>query len=95
MQGTSTTRRSGKSPVTKSSASPQVAGQITADRSNDKLLTFEEVCEITRTGEATWRWKRHRGEAPFLWRSNRRLVAWQSELFAYLEAQRLADQDKA
>lgn len=91
MHGTSTSTRRGKSPASKVTLSPQVAEQIGADRSNDVLLTFEEVCELTRTNAATWRWKRHRREAPFLWRSGRRLVAWKSDVLAHLEAQRLAD----
>ena len=96
MHGTSTTRASGKSPTAKVKMSPQVAEQIGADRSNDTLLTFPaEVCELTRIEEATWRWKRHRGEAPFLFRMGRRLYAWRSDVVAYIEAQRLADQADA
>ncbi|AQZ67614.1 hypothetical protein BKM31_44650 [[Actinomadura] parvosata subsp. kistnae] len=95
MHGSTTTRGSGKSSRSKVNASPQVADLI-ADRSNDRLLTFpDEVVELTRIEEATWRWKRHRGEAPFLFRMGRRLYAWRSDVVAWIEAQRLADQADA
>jgi predicted DNA-binding transcriptional regulator AlpA len=63
------------------------------DRANDTLLTFpDEVCALTRMEEATLRYKRHRGEAPFLFKMGKRLYAWRSDCVAWIEAHRLADQ---
>ncbi|MFI6299576.1 helix-turn-helix transcriptional regulator [Nonomuraea sp. NPDC050790] len=96
MKGTSAPSRTSKSRATAAQVSLQVNAPLAADRSNDRLLTFpEEVCELTRMEAATWRYKRHRGEAPFLFRMGRRLYAWRSDVVAWIEAQRLADQADA
>lgn len=60
-------------------------------RPADRLLTLEEVCAITRRPPATEYHLRHCGKAPYLWRSDGRLVAWESELLRHLERQRDAD----
>ncbi|MEU4576661.1 hypothetical protein [Nonomuraea sp. NPDC023979] len=60
---------------------------------NDVLLTFpEEVCALTRRTEKTERWMRQHRRTSYLWRSGKRLFAWKSDVIAYLEEQRLADQ---
>lgn len=78
-------------PSTRDSLSPQVAEQVHADRSNDRLLTIDEVAEIKRTTPATERWLRHQGQAPYYFRLGRRVVAWQSDLLAHIEAVRQAE----
>lgn len=59
---------------------------------DDRLLLLPEVAELSRRSEATLRWLRHVGgdDAPPLWRQGRRLVAWRSEVLAWLDRQREA-----
>lgn len=57
----------------------------------DELLRLSEVCKLKKTSEATERWLRHEGRAPYLWKSGRNLVAWKSEVLAHLAAEREAD----
>lgn len=62
-------------------------------REGDVLLTFpEEVCALTRREEPTERWLRARKKTTYLFRMGRRLYAWRSDVVAYIEAQRAADQ---
>ncbi|WP_433519058.1 helix-turn-helix transcriptional regulator [Nonomuraea sp. CA-143628] len=87
MHSSSTDTR--KSPTSRRSAQANAA----PDRADDTLLTFpDEVCALTRMEEATLRYKRHRGEAEFLFKMGKRLYAWKSDCIAYIEAHRLADQ---
>lgn len=78
-------------PTARVSLSPQVAEQLHAGRSNDRLLTIDEVAEIKRTTAATERWLRHRGQAPYYFRLGRRVVAWESDVVAHIEAARQAE----
>lgn len=61
-----------------------------AGHEGDRLLTFAEVCGLTRMDEGALRWLRHKGESP-LWKRHGRLVAWESEVIAWLEQERAAD----
>lgn len=56
----------------------------------DRLLTLDEISEWTHLPKETIRYKRHRGEMPFVFRLGRRLVAYESELDAWIRAQRRA-----
>lgn len=58
--------------------------------SNDKLLTLEQISELTHMPVATLRYKRHRGELPFIFKIGRRLVAHRGDLDKWIDAQRLA-----
>ncbi|MEV4001016.1 helix-turn-helix domain-containing protein [Actinomadura sp. NPDC049753] len=63
------------------------------DRTGDRLVPFEESAEITTLSPATLRWMRHRGEGPpFFKVGGRRLVVWESDLYAWIEAQAAKDQ---
>ena len=67
--------------------------QPTADReerTQDPLLTLDEVSERTHMPVTTLRYKRHMGELPFLFKLGRRLVAYRSELDNWIDAQREA-----
>ncbi|MFC4062783.1 helix-turn-helix transcriptional regulator [Planomonospora corallina] len=57
-------------------------------------MTLPEIAAYTRRSEQTLRWLRHRGgdDAPPLWRQGRPLVAWKSEINAWLDAQRAKDE---
>lgn len=60
---------------------------------NDRLLVLSEVAEYIRTEEETIRWwrKNRHKDAPPVWKKAGRLVAWKSEIDAWLDAQRDAD----
>ncbi|WP_067967453.1 helix-turn-helix transcriptional regulator [Nocardiopsis trehalosi] len=70
--------------------SPDAAGH-----DDDRLLLLPEVAEMMRTSEDSLRWLRHQGRAPFLFRLGRRVVAYRSEVRAYIEQQRAADRASA
>lgn len=57
-------------------------------RPRDRLLTLEEISDFTHMPLATLRYKRHRGELPFIFKLGRRLVAYQSELDEWIDQQR-------
>lgn len=57
----------------------------TPDRSNDQLLLMPEIAELTRQPEATLRYLRHCGRGPRLEKRGRRLVAWKSDVLAWIE----------
>lgn len=59
-------------------------------RTKDPLLTLEEISDVTHMPLATLRYKRHRGELPFIFKLGRRLVAYQSELDEWIDDQRRA-----
>jgi predicted DNA-binding transcriptional regulator AlpA len=56
----------------------------------DRLLGLAEIANRTLMPEATIRYKRHRGELPFTFRLGRKVVAYESELEAWIAAQREA-----
>lgn len=56
----------------------------------DQLLDLSEIAAKLRMPESTVRYKRHRGELPFTFRLGRRVVAYESEVEAYIAAQRAA-----
>lgn len=60
--------------------------QPTPDRSNDKLLTLEEIANRRRQTVATLRWLRNQGELDFVFRLGRRLVGWRSDCDADIDA---------
>jgi predicted DNA-binding transcriptional regulator AlpA len=68
------------------------ASQARHERTNDKLLELPEIAETIRMTEASIRWKRHRGEMPFVFKMSRRLVAWESDVVGYIESFRIAEQ---
>ncbi|MEV4093856.1 helix-turn-helix transcriptional regulator [Streptosporangium saharense] len=61
---------------------------------DDQLMLLPEIAKYVRRSENTLRWLRHQGgpDAPPLWKQGRRLVAWKSELDAWLDMQREADE---
>lgn len=61
---------------------------------DDVLLSLPEIAEMTKQPEATWRWKRHTGKAPWIWRSGRILVAWRSDVLRYLNEQQATTSKK-
>lgn len=74
---------------------PRAPRQVRSTRpANDQLLLLPEIAEYVRRSEATLRYLRHVGGegAPPLWRQGRRLVAWKSEIDAWLDEQREADE---
>lgn len=90
MKGTSAPVRTRKSRTRTSDVSPQVTA---ADRSNDILLDLEGVCDFKGTTPATERYLRHLGETTYFFRMGRRLVAWKTDVIAWIEAHRIADQE--
>lgn len=65
------------------------------NRDDDQLMLLPEVCELKRTTEATERWLRNQGKAPYLFKSGRRLVAWKSDVLAHLDSERALDRASA
>lgn len=84
-----TTHASQRQPIGDGKVSPQSSPH--PDRSGDRLLQLPQVSEITTLSEATLRWLRHRGEGPPMFRLQRRLVCWERDLYAWIEAQASAD----
>lgn len=78
-------------PSSKVKATKQALNRRPAD---DRLLLLPEIAERIRRTEATLRWLRHVGgpDCPPIWKQGRRLVAWQSEIDSWLDAQREADE---
>lgn len=60
---------------------------------DDQLMKLSEIATYAKTDPGTLRYRRHRGgpDAPPLWKQGKRLVAWKSEIDAWLDAQREAD----
>lgn len=87
MKSTNTTQRQ-PSKGTPPEAKP-------ADRAGDRLLQFNQVSEITTLSPATLRWLRHRGEGPPLFKLGRRLVCWESDLYAWIDDQAAKQQARA
>lgn len=59
--------------------------EATPDRSNDELLLMPEISALTRQPEGTLRYLRHVGRGPRLEKRGRRLVAWKSDVIAWIE----------
>jgi excisionase family DNA binding protein len=59
----------------------------------DQLLDLTEIAAKTRMPVDTVRYKRHKGELPFTFRLGRRVVAYESEVDAWITAQRAAQND--
>lgn len=57
------------------------------DRRGDQLLQLPQISDKTTLTEATLRYLRHKGEGPPLFKLHRRLVAWESDCIAWIEAQ--------
>lgn len=58
----------------------------------DRLLTVPEIAERTRLSIDTIRWYRHLGNVgPRMFRLGRRVVAYESDVDAWIAAQRAAD----
>lgn len=92
MKGTSAPVRMGKPRARKSAMSSQVTAPVVADRSSDTLFDLDAVCAFKGTTPATERYLRHLGETTYFFRMGRRLVAWKSDVIAWIEAHRLAEQ---
>lgn len=59
---------------------------------NRKILRLEEIHERTGVPMATLRWFRHRGEGgPPTWKLGRRVVAYEDDVNAWIEAQRAVE----
>jgi len=61
----------------------------------DRLLTTEEVAEILRTGPSTVRFWRHVGKGPRATRPGRRVLYRESDVEAWLEEHRAAEENGA
>lgn len=59
---------------------------ITDDRG--RLLHMPEIRALTGMADGTIRSRYHGGTMPCVWKLGRRLVAWESELVAWLDAER-------
>lgn len=57
------------------------------DRTGDRVVPLVEAAKITTLSSATLRWLRHRGEGPPFFKLHRRLVVWESDLYAWIEEQ--------
>ncbi|GIH25148.1 hypothetical protein Aph01nite_34580 [Acrocarpospora phusangensis] len=83
----------------------QAAIQPPADRratrvarpADDRLLLLPEIAKYIRREEETIRWwrKTRYKDAPPVWKQAGRIVAWKSEIDAWLDAQRDADLENA
>jgi predicted DNA-binding transcriptional regulator AlpA len=52
---------------------------------DDRLLTIEEVANLTRVCVATLRWMRHTGTGPRSFRPARRVLYWHSDVLDWIE----------
>lgn len=60
------------------------------DENRGRLLYLPEIMERTGMPDGTVRSRFHTGTMPCVWKLGRRLVAWEYDLTAWLEAQRRA-----
>lgn len=60
-------------------------------RKGDRLLQLGEVAGLVRRTDNQLRWLRHAGKFAPLFNSCGRLVAWESEVIAWLEQQQVDD----
>jgi predicted DNA-binding transcriptional regulator AlpA len=58
------------------------------------ILRLEEISDRTGVPVATLRWYRHNGMGPRTWKLGRRVVAYEDDVQAWLDAQREADQPR-
>lgn len=56
---------------------------------NRRILRLQEISDRTGVPVATLRWYRHRGLGPQTWLLGRRVVAYEDDVEAWLEDQRL------
>jgi predicted DNA-binding transcriptional regulator AlpA len=54
---------------------------------DDRLLTIEEVADLTRACIATLRWMRHTGTGPRSFRPARRVLYWHSDVLDWIDRQ--------
>lgn len=66
-------------------AYPQYKRPEHAHGEDDRLLTIEEVAELTRICVATLRWMRHTGTGPHSFRPARRVLYWQSDVVDWID----------
>jgi hypothetical protein len=59
---------------------PQLHGPQHPHGEDDRLLTIDEVAELTRLPVATLRFKRHEGSGPRSFRMGRRVFYWLSDV---------------
>jgi predicted DNA-binding transcriptional regulator AlpA len=52
---------------------------------DDRLLTIEEVSELTRVCVATLRWMRHTSTGPRSFKPARRVLYWHSDVLDWIE----------
>jgi len=60
-------------------------------RKKDRLLHLPEISEITTLGEPTLRFQRHNGTGPPMFKMGRRLVCWESDLYAWMKEKAAED----
>jgi predicted DNA-binding transcriptional regulator AlpA len=60
----------------------------------DKILTIEEVAELTRAPLATLRWWKHVNRGPRAFKLGRRIVYKEADVRAWIDAQ-YGEQDRA
>ena len=58
--------------------------------SDDRLLTLPEIEQLSRVPVSTLRYYRHRGDGPPTFKLGRRVVAWESDVRRWMQAQRAA-----
>jgi predicted DNA-binding transcriptional regulator AlpA len=52
---------------------------------DDRLLTIQEVSELTRVCVATLRWMRHTSTGPRSFKPARRVLHWHSDVLAWID----------
>lgn len=52
---------------------------------DDRLLTIDEVSELTRVCVATLRWMRHKGTGPRSIKPARRILYWLSDVLDWID----------
>ncbi|GAA4933834.1 putative DNA-binding transcriptional regulator AlpA [Nonomuraea thailandensis] len=57
------------------------------DRRNDRILRMPQIEELTQVPQGTLRYYRHLGRVPWLRKIGGRLGAWESDVYAWIEAQ--------
>lgn len=60
-------------------------GAIVVDRTDDELLTINEVAELLRVPLATVRYWRHLGAGPRGFRLGRNVRFWRSDVYLWIE----------
>ena len=66
---------------------PQLHGPQHPHGEDDRLLTSDEVAELTHLPVAALRFKRHEGSGPRSFRMGRRVFYWLSDVLAWIEQQ--------